>query len=561
MKLVECVPNFSEGRDRRVLDAIAAAVTSVEGVRLLDVDPGAATNRTVFTFVGPPVAVARSAFLAIEKAVELIDMRLHKGAHPRLGAADVCPFVPLGETTIAECVELAREVGRRVGEALRIPVYLYEEAASRPERRSLSEIRRGEYESLAARLKEPAWAPDFGPARFEPRSGATVIGAREFLIAYNVNLNTDDRRLANLIAQNVRETGRPSRGADGRIAKDAAGRTIAEPGSSMLPKTRATGWYIKEYGRAQVSINLTDYKVTPPHRAFEAVEAEAARLGLRVTGSEVVGLIPLEAIRMAGRHYLARQGKTPSASESELVRAATLSLGLADAAPFDPAKKIVEYAVREAPTLGSLSLAAFLDEVASGAPAPGGGSVAALVGALSGGLSAMVAAISYGHKGFEERRDDLARLGREAHEAAARMLMAVDDDACAFDRVMEANRMPKGTEFEGRARDDAIQEATLGAIEVPLSVMKEALRALEIAAEVARLGVPAALSDAGVAALAAWTALEGAFYNVRINLPDLTDAARAARIAAQADDLLARGEPIARRTREDLRRHAGVPGA
>jgi len=322
MKLVECVPNVSEGRDRAILDAIAAAITSVAQVRLLDMDPGAATNRTVFTFVGPADAAASAAFLAIRKAAELIDMRGHKGAHPRMGATDVCPFVPLGDTTMAECVELARALGVRVGDELGIPVFYYEEAATRPQRRSLAEIRRGEYEGLASKLREPEWSPDCGPAHVNERSGAIAIGAREFLIAYNVNLNTRDRRLANTIAQNIRETGRPRRGPDGKILKDAEGRTLTENGPSMLPHTRATGWYIEEYGQAQVSINLTNFKVTPPHRVFDAVAAEAAALGLRVTGSEVVGLVPLAALTMAGRHYLGRQGKSAAASEAELVRTA-----------------------------------------------------------------------------------------------------------------------------------------------------------------------------------------------------------------------------------------------
>ena len=542
MRLVECVPNVSEGRDRKILDAIASVITTVPGVRLLDMDPGAATNRTVFTFVGSPDAAAEAAFLVIRRAAELIDMRAHKGAHPRMGATDVCPFVPLGDTTMAECVELAHRLGRRVGDELGIPVYYYEEAATLPARRSLAEIRRGEYEGLPQKMIDPAWHPDAGPARLNERSGATVIGAREFLIAYNVNLNTGDRRLANTIAQNIRETGRPRRGADGKILKDPDGRVLTEAGPSMLAHTRATGWYIEEYGQAQVSINLTNFKITPPHMVFEAVTKEATALGLRVTGSEVVGLVPLEAMRMAGRHYLGRQGKSPALPESDLVRTAIVSLGLEDVAPFDPARKIVEYSVMAPGPLVSMTVSRFASAVSAATPAPGGGSVAALAGALGAGLCAMVASISYEKKGFEDRHDRLTRLGLEAHELSSRMLDAVDEDATAFDQVLAAGRMPKGTEEDRRARDIALQQATRAAIEVPLSVMRGALRALTLAGEAAEHGAPATLSDAGVAALASAAAIEGAWYNVRINLPGLTDDALARRLRQEADTIASQAE-------------------
>jgi len=552
MNLVECVPNFSEGRDRKVIDAIAAAIASVDAVRLLDVDPGAATNRTVFTFVGPIEAVEQAAFLAMERAAALIDMRTHRGAHPRMGATDVCPFVPLGGTTMRDCVELAHRVGRRVGDELQIPVYLYEQAAARPERKSLSDIRKGEYEALAEKLKDPAWTPDFGPPRMNAKAGATAIGAREFLIAYNVTLNTRDKRLANVIAQNIRETGRPKRGSDGKVVKDASGRATTEPGTSMLPCARATGWYIAEYGRAQVSVNLTDYKVTPPHRAFEAVETEAARLGLRVTGSEIVGLVPLEAVRMAGRHALSRQGKSPSAPEPELVHMARVSLGLDDVAPFEPRRKIVEYSVAAPRPLGGMTVEAFVDEVSSSSPAPGGGSVAALLGSLSAALSGMVANLTY----EKEPGDTLASLGDEAHVVKSRLVDAVDADTAAFQRLVEAGRMPRGTEAERLARDSAVQQATRLAIEVPLSVMKESLRALALADEMSTKGTPAALSDAGVAALAASAAVEGAFYNVRINLPGLTDPGEATRLREESRTLLGKAtalrESVTRKVRESL---------
>ncbi len=556
MKLVECVPNFSEGRDRGIIGAITEAISSVEGVRLLDVDPGVATNRTVVTFVGEIPAVEEAAFLAIRKAASLIDLRAHKGAHPRMGATDVCPFVPLGDTAMGDCVELARRVGRRVGEDLGIPVYLYEEAATSPSRKSLSAIRTGEYEGLRDRLRDPAWAPDFGPAELNARSGATAVGAREFLIAYNVNLNTRDRRLATRIAQNIRETGRPKRGEDGKVLRDGEGRAITEPGPSLLEAVRATGWYIEEYGRAQVSINLTDFKVTPPHKVFDTVELEAARLGLRVTGSEVVGLIPLEAVRAAGRHYLTKQGKSPTVPESELVRAAVTSLGLSDVAPFDPSRKIIEYRVTDPPRLVSMTVAAFSDEVAGISPAPGGGSVAALAGSLAAGLTAMIASITYEREESEEARQDLARLGTDAHELRSAMLRNVDEDATAFDRVLEAGRMPRKTDAERQLREEALQKATLGAIEVPLSVMKDGLRVIQLAGEVAERGVPAALSDAGVAALAAAAAVEGAYYNVVTNLTGLTGRTRRDRLHGEASELLAKAselkKSIAARVRQKL---------
>ena len=544
MKLVECVPNFSEGRDRSVTDAIATAVTSVAGIRLLDVDPGAATNRTVFTFVGPIEAVEAAAFAAIEKAASLIDMRAHKGEHPRIGATDVCPFVPLGDTSMKECIELAKRVARRAGEQLEIPVYLYEEAAVSPARRSLADIRKGEYEGLEKKLKDVAWAPDFGPARFNARSGATVVGAREFLIAYNVNLNTRDRRLANAIAQEIRETGRPKRGNDGKILKAADGSTITEPGRSLLPCVRATGWYIEEYQQAQVSINLTNFKVTSPHQVFEAVEQEAARLGLRVTGSEIVGLVPLEAIRMAGRHYVAKQGKSPTSPEPELVRAAIVSLGLEDVAAFDPARKIIERCVQEPRRLARMSLQDLVHEVSAAVPAPGGGSVAAICGALSAGLSAMVSSLSYERKGMEGRREEFARAGDEAQSLTSSLLDAVDADASAFDRLMEANRLPRGTDAERRARAQAVRAATLGAINVPLSVMRDSVRALELAGQMVREGLASAQSDAGVAALAAAAAAEGAYYNVRINLPGLDDPAASVRLRRESEELLARAATL-----------------
>ncbi len=553
MRLVECVPNVSEGRDRKVLDALGAVVSSVDGVQLLDVDPGAATNRTVFTFVGVPEAVEAAAFLLIAKAAEVIDMKAHHGEHPRLGATDVCPFVPLAGTTMDDCVAMARRLGRRVGDELRIPVFLYEAAASSPGRRSLADIRKGEYEGLSDKLRDAAWKPDFGPASPHARAGAVVIGAREFLIAYNVNLNTRDKRLATTIAQNIRETGRPRRDAAGKPMKDASGQPLTEAGPSRLDAVRATGWYIEEYGRAQVSINLTDFRRTPIHAAFEAVEKEAAALGVRVTGSEVVGLVPLEAMRQAGRHYLGKQGKSPSVPDGELVRTAMLSLGLSEVAPFDPRLKIIEHRVSGPGTLESLPLRDFAQAVGACTPAPGGGSVSALAGSLGAALAAMVAALTFERKGMEDRRDAMATLGQEAQEISARLSAAVDEDAQAFETILAAGRLPRRTDEERAARETAMQAATRRAIDVPLSVMRASLRALEIAHTMTEHGMESARSDAGVGALMASAALEGAGYNVLINLAGLTDPEEVRAVRREADQLLERGREIGERARGAVR--------
>jgi len=552
VKLVECVPNFSEGRDRAVLDALAEAIKSVSDVRLLDIDPGEATHRTVFTFVGPPDAAGEAAYRAIARAAELIDMRAHRGAHPRMGATDVCPFVPLAGASMQECVELARRLGERVGRELRIPVYLYEQAASQPSRRALSDIRQGEYEGLREKLTDPVWKPDFGPAALNEKSGATAIGAREFLIAYNVNLNTRDQKLATLIARNIRETGRPRRNAQGQVMRDAAGRALTEPGPSRLPNVRATGWYIEEYGRAQVSINLTDFQVTPPHAVFEAVEKEAREMGLRATGSEVVGLIPAEALRIAGRHYLARQGKSPAAPDSELFRMAAITLGLQELGGFDMDAKVVERRVSGPGRLAGMTVGEFTDVVSSSTPAPGGGSVAALCGALAGALSAMVMALTYERKGYEAAREDLASLGSEAQAVKDRLVRAVDDDAAAFRSFMDAGRTARavrgGTAADAESAARQLEEATRATIEVPLSVMRDALRAAELAAEAARRGMPSAVTDAGVAALAACAAVEGAYYNVRINLSGAGELSGAAALREEAERLLSRAEEVRRTT-------------
>jgi len=531
-RLVECVPNFSEGRDRGVIDAIAGALGSVSGVKLLDVDPGADTNRTVYTLVGPPEGVAEAAFRGAAKAAELIDMTAHKGAHPRMGALDVCPFIPVSEITMAECADLARAVGRRIGDELQIPVYFYEHAASTEERRSLANIRAGEYEGLADKLARPGWAPDAGPARFNPRSGGTVVGAREFLLAYNVNLNTLDRRLANEIALNIREGGRAKRDATGEIVRDADGTSIKVPG--RLKAVRAIGWYIDQYRQAQVSINLLDFTTTPLHVVFETCREEAEKLGLIVTGSELVGLTPLSPMIEAGKYFLRKQGKSAGVPERELVEIAIRSMGLDQVAKFEPAKKIIEYHFTPAAPLMSMAAARFVDEVSTESPAPGGGSVAALMGSLGAALATMVANLTVGKKGYEGAWADLAALAERGQVLKDRLARAVDEDTEAFNRVMDAMRLPKGTPEQQAERARAIEEANKAAANVPLQTARLSLEAIALADKAAELGNRNSVSDAGVAALAARAGVEGAALNVRINLGGIADAAYKTRAAAEA---------------------------
>ncbi|MFZ5518689.1 MAG: glutamate formimidoyltransferase [Candidatus Zhuqueibacterota bacterium] len=547
LKLVECVPNFSEGRNKDVIQFITNEIEGTEGVKLLDVDPGADTNRTVVTFIGSPEGVKEAAFRAIKKAAEVINMREHKGAHPRMGATDVCPFVPVSGVTMAECVEIARDLGKRVADELNISVYLYEEAATTPERRSLATIRSGEYEGLAEKLNDPNWKPDFGEPVFNEKSGATVIGAREFLIAYNVNLNTKDKKLAHDIALSVRESGRNKRDADGKFVRDEHGVPVMEPG--LLPATRAVGWYIDTYGLAQVSINFINYKITPPHVAFDVICSEANKRGLRVTGSELVGLIPLQAMLDAGRYYLLKQGKSPGVSEEELVESAVVSLGLRDLTPFDPAKKIIEYQVRELKgPLVKKDLRDFSNELASESPAPGGGSVAALAGALGAALSTMVANLTVGKKGYESQWEPMRNVAVRGQELKDALLRAVDEDTKAFNTLMAAFGLPKKTGDQASQRESAIQSATKGACLVPLSVMKNSLIVMELARTVALHGNENAASDAGVAALMARAAVHGAGLNVKINLPGITDASFVAEKIAEVSSLLER----AQQSQEDI---------
>ncbi len=536
MKIVECVPNFSEGRDREKIKAITAEIERTPQVKLLDVDPGESTNRTVVTFIGSPEGVKEAAFRAIAKAAELIDMSVHKGAHSRIGATDVCPFVPVSGVTMEECVELARELGKRVAIELGIPVYLYEEAAQKPERRNLANIRVGEYEGLPEKLKDSEWAPDFGEAVFNPRSGATVIGAREFLIAYNINLNTRDRRLAHEIALNLRESGRAQRDADGNIVRDADGRAINVAGK--FKQVKAVGWYIEDYGIAQISINFTNYHLSPIHLVFDEACREAEKLGLRVTGSELVGLIPLEALLTAGRYYLEKQGKSPGVPEHELIRAAVVSLGLNDVSEFDAEKKIIERQFKDpAPSLLELSLRNFADELSMDSPTPGGGSAAALCGALSAALSSMVANLTVGKKGYEGVEAEMKETAVKAQALKEDLLRAVDDDTRAFNRVMDAFRLPKTTEDQRAEKEAAVEHATKEATLVPFSVLEKSLALLGLARTAALKGNRNSISDAAVAGLMSESAASGAYFNVRINLPNIQD-------KTFREDILARASSI-----------------
>ncbi len=519
--LVECVPNFSEGRDKSVIDAIARAISGVNGVRLLDVDPGADTNRTVYTFVGAPDAVAEAAFRAATAASQLIDMAKHKGAHPRMGALDVCPIVPVSGVTMDECVATAQALGRRMAEALSLPVYFYEYAATRPERRNLADIRAGEYEGLRKKLADPAWAPDAGPTAFNARLGATVVGAREFLIAYNVNVNTREQKLANEVALNIREAGRLKRDAKGQVVTDADGRQLRVPG--RLKAVKAIGWTIEQYRQAQVSINLLSYRTTPLHVVFETTREEAAKLGLVVTGSELVGLTPLEPLVEAGRYYLRQQGRSTGLPERELVELAIQSLGLAQLSPFDPDKRVIEYAVRVAAPLASMTVGRFADEVSSNSPAPGGGSVAALAGSLGAALAAMVANLTVGKAGYESAWESSSALAERAQGLKAALLAAVDEDTKSFDGVLAAMRLPKGTEEEKTARAAAIAAAYETATAVPLTTARLCLQAVELAEQAATTGNRNSASDAGVGALLAKAGLDAAVLNVRINLPSVRE--------------------------------------
>lgn len=546
MKLVECVPNISEGRRSEVYEAVANAAASVSGVTLLNIDPGADTNRTVITFVGEPDAVLEGAFQLIRKAHEMIDMSRHRGAHPRMGAIDVVPFIPVADATMDDCVDLARRLGARVGKELSIPVYLYEFAASAPHRRNLADIREGEYEGLAKKIVHRDWAPDFGPAAFNARCGATVIGARKFLVAYNVNLNTMDKRLATRVAFDVRERGRVKRDENGEPMLDARGEQVWEPG--ILKSVKAVGWVIPEYGCAQVSMNLTDMDVTPLHLAFDTCEERARDRGLRVTGSEIVGLVPLSVLLEAGRHYLRKMGRPTGVSESALVQTAVRTLGLSEIKPFDPKERVIEYRLSTASKLASMSVRDFLDELASDSPAPGGGSVSALAASMGAALAAMVAVLSHTKKGFESKRDQLDAIATRAQTLKDQFLTAVDADTTAFDRLLDAMRMSR----DNPERDAAIADATVAATEVPLGVLECCSEAIELCREAGRIGLQASLSDAGVGAQMARAAAAGAYQNVCINLAQLDDAKRKRELLTRADAAWLAAQQVHARAEEEI---------
>lgn len=524
-QLVECVPNISEGRDRGVIEAVTSVIEEVEGVRLLDVAPGADTNRTVITFLGPPDGVAEAAFRVVRRAGERIDMRRHQGAHPRHGSTDVLPFVPVRGVSMDACVAIARAVGERIGEELGFPVYLYEAAALRDDRRNLADVRRGEYEALAEKLGSEAWRPDFGPNEWNERaarSGAVNVGARGFLVAYNVNLNTRQKRLASQIALDIREGGRAQRDEAGRIVKDVEGNTVRVPGPYRLEACKAVGWLLPEFDRAQVSINLVDTAITKPHQAFEACRASARDRGVRVTGSELVGLIPEGDLLAAGKHYLREAGQSAGIPRRMLVETAVQSLGLRELGPFDPAERVLEYraGLTDGP-LVSLTNRQFVDEVSTDSAAPGGGSVAALCAAQAAALVAMVANLTVGKKGYEGAQERVKAIAEEAQELKDALLAAIDADTEAFDRVMVAFGLPKASDEQREVRDRAVAEATRGATRVPLAVLERAVRVLDLAAEIGEIGNANSLSDAGVAVLCAGTGAEGAYYNVLINLAAL----------------------------------------
>jgi len=549
MRLVECVPNFSEGRDKEKINAISKEIESTPGVTLLDVDPGESTNRTVVTFIGTPSGVKEAAFKAIKKAAEVIDMSKHSGAHSRIGATDVCPFVPVTGVTMEDCVQIAHELAEKVANELGIPVYLYEEAAQKPERKNLAIIREGEYEGLPQKLKDPQWVPDYGKPEFNPKAGATVIGARQFLIAYNINLNTKDQRLAHQIALNLREKGRTKRDKDGKIIRDKNGKTQRNPGK--FEAVKAVGWYIEDYGIAQISINFINYKISPPHLVFDEAIKEAEKLGLRVTGSELVGLIPKEALLMAGRYYLEKQGKSPGVPEEELIKTAVISLGLNDVAPFDPQKKIIEYQVKEeGQSLIKLNLREFANELSSDSPAPGGGSSAALCGALAASLASMVANLTVGKKDYQDVQDKVKEIAVKAQAFKDEFLNAVDLDSQAFNNLMTAYRMKRNTDEQKSEREKAVEEALKQATLVPMSVLERSVETLELSKEVALHGNKNSISDAGVASLAAQAAAEGAYYNVRINLPNIQDEEFKSNTRKKADSLKKKSEKLSKGIKE-----------
>jgi len=542
--IIECVPNFSEGRNMDVIKQITGEIEKVEGVRLLDVDPGKATNRTVVTMVGNPHAVIDAAFRAIRMAAHLIDMRTHTGEHPRMGATDVCPLIPISGITMEETVEFANMLARRVAEHLHIPVYLYEYAAKADYRRNLADIRSGEYEGFAAKIQKPEWAPDYGNAVFNEQSGATVIGVRDFLIAYNVNLNTTSTRRANAVAFDIREKGRQKKGADGKLLKDANGEAVWEPG--LLKSVKAIGWFIEEYGVAQISVNLTNMNVTPLHVLFDTAVERAAARGMRVTGSELVGLVPLQALVEAGKYFLQKQQRSIGVGEAELVRIAIKSMGLDELGPFDPQKKIIEYQLRntDAKKLVDMSLTKFALETSGETPAPGGGSIAAYCGVLGAALGTMVANLSSHKKGWDARWEEFSNHAEKGQRLMAELLHLVDEDTNAYNHIMAAYGLPKGNDEEKAARKAAIDAATVYAIKIPFRTMQLAFESFGLAKDMVMHGNPNCASDAGVGALCARAAVKGTYLNVMTNAKGLKDNAEVLTIIAESEKMNAASEVL-----------------
>ncbi|MCK5410880.1 MAG: glutamate formimidoyltransferase [Gemmatimonadetes bacterium] len=602
-RIVECVPNYSEGRDEALLREITGAIESVSGITLLDVDPGANTNRTVVTFIGPPETVGEAAFQGAKRASELIDMREHHGAHPRFGATDVVPFVPVAGVTMDDCVEIARRVGRRIGDELGIPVYLYERAATLPERRNLAAVRSGEYEGLEGRLADPEWVPDFGPAEFNPMAGATAVGAREFLIAYNISLNTSDRRYATELAYELRERGRwrrtgntgpfyykgevvsfpedgtyPCGNCDfvGGSFDELAGHYTEVHGGDLRERygtipidpehpsgpvfkdgrfrcVKGLGWVIEEYNRAQVSLNLTDYNVSPPHEVLEAAREEARKRGIVVTGSEVVGVIPYDAMKRAAHYYLKRMGKSTGVPVPDLMETAIQSMGLGDVSPFEPVERVLGLPKLEGPLVLRPTFD-FVDEVSRDTPAPGGGSVAALAGALGGALTSMVANLSAPKGGFEDRFEALCSIAERGQEVKDALVRGVDDDTRAFDSVIEAMRMPKDTEEEREVRAEALREGYKEATRVPLATVELCRDVLKLCGEMAPLADSQMISDVGAASLLAHAGARAAAYNVRINLPHTRDEGFSAEMRGAVEKLLTESVRLAEAVEAEVER-------
>ncbi|MCK9218972.1 MAG: glutamate formimidoyltransferase [Bacteroidales bacterium] len=542
-QLIECVPNFSEGRDMSVIKAITDEIEKVEGVKLLDVDPGKATNRTVVTFVGTPDAVIEAAFRAIKMAATVIDMSKHHGEHPRFGGTDVCPLVPVANITMEETTKYAHKLAERVGNELDIPVYCYENAALTPERRNLANCRSGEYEGLPKKLENPKWKPDFGPAKFNPRTGAIAIGARDFLVAYNINLNTTSTRRANAVAFDIREKGRPAREGNvvtGKIKKDENGNDIWVPGA--LKACKAIGWFIEEYGIAQVSINLTNISITPVHIAFEMSCQKAQERGMRVTGSELIGLIPKKAMIEAGKYFLRKQQRSVGIAEDEIIKIAVKSLGLDDLKPFNPKEKIIEYVLENAQDkkLVDLTAAGFANETASESPAPGGGSVSAYIAALGVSLGTMVANLSSHKAGWDDQWEEFSTWAEKGQQLKDELLYLVDEDTRAFNKIMDAFGFPKGTDAEKMVRSAAIQEATKYAIEVPFKTMQKSYESFEIINAMVEKGNPNSITDAGVGALCIRSAVIGAYLNVKVNGAGFKDKKFLSDILTQAEEIVSK---------------------